>query len=755
MNQWFLFCVMWSGYSSFNIFQLTTEDESGSLSHMVLNNQSLFIGATNALYQFDLDLDLENKIITGPQNDSQKCGLTMYSCAAWVDASPMDNHNKILLLHSNELVICGSLFQGKCEMRNVKNISEVTFTGNTSVASNENDVNTNAFITQILNSATKEMETMIYVANEFSKFDKSKNSLEFNLRRSHPLVSTRLSDFSLRGKIAYETENKYMKPGLISYVQGFASGNYSYILFNEKSPDDRTHYSKIVHMCRKDDLLKTFLEIPLTCKSKSKTFNILKAAKIFKPGLSLMKSLQEQLPYLTSEDDVIIGLFSHSVDNSSAICLFSMPEVKKKVLSNIKTCLNGSTEYAANLKYKYGLKCTKVDTSSFTDSELLCSSSLNLIIDGKTPVVSAPVIQFPATENNPESLAVTITGEHTVAFLGTSNGHIRKVVLKTSINAELYDSAFVVDQGHTIKQDMVFDDSQMYLFAMSDRKVAKIPVQNCSRYTTCRDCLLSNDPYCGWCVLGHRCSLKSNCYNPTNIRWVNGPKQESRCLEILNVSPPMLHVSQNIALNLTINNLPRDDNITYNCVFSLPNGNQILSPAVQWSFGTECRNPNVENLRISFNSSLGYINVSLGILSVETDKLIVSSHYLFYNCSSFTSCTRCVNNIFWCDWCITENKCQYNTDQCSGEKVSSQKANESRQGKNFCPMVDAIQTGPLLVEQDQNKTIVIQGKNFPEPDKYRGQIQLPSRILYVNGRRISSTQLIFIIGKVSITLKVQ
>ncbi|XP_062621603.1 macrophage-stimulating protein receptor-like [Saccostrea cucullata] len=63
-------------------------------------------------------------------------------------------------------------------------------------------------------------------------------------------------------------------------------------------------------------------------------------------------------------------------------------------------------------------------------------------------------------------------------------------------------------------------------------------------------------------------------------------------------------------------------------------------------------------------------------------------------------------------------------------------------------MVDASQTGPLLVEQHQIKTIVIQGKNFPEPDKYRGQIQLPSRILYVNGRRISSTQLIFTIDNI-------
>ncbi|XP_061186842.1 plexin-B-like [Saccostrea echinata] len=689
MNQWLFFCVMWSGFTSIDIVPLFTTDGRGSLSHMVLSNQSLFVGATNAIYQFDLDLYLEIVIITGPHNDSQKCGMNLETCSALSELSPMDNHNKILLLHSDTLVICGSLFQGKCYIMDIKNISEVSFPGNTPVASNEIDVNTIAFIAQVMNSATKRMETMIYVATELSRFDKSKNSLEFYLRRSHPLVSTRLLDFSLRGKITYETENKYMKPGLILYVTGFASGNYSYILFNEKNPDDTRYNTKIVHMCRKDDLLKTFLEIPVTCTTNNKTFNILKTAKIFRPRQILLKSLQEQFPDLTSDDDVIIGLFSHSVDNSSALCLFSMPEVKKTVLINIKTCLNGNTDYAANLKYKNGLKCTKVDLNFFSDDELLCSSTLNLIIAGKTPLIAAPVIQFPLTQDHLESLVVTFTTEHTVAFLGSSLGHIRKVALQTSSKAELYDSAIVVDEGHAIKQDMVFDNSQMYLYAMSDRKIAKIPVQNCSQYTTCRGCLLSNDPYCGWCVLDHRsvsdcrtlgkgtvtkCSLRNECYNPTRNRWIHGPKEKDNCLEVLNVSPPMFHVSQNISLLLTIIRLPRDDNASYNCVFNFPSVDQELSPARQLSYGIECTIPNVDDLGLIFDSSLGHININLGIQSIETGQVIVSTSYLIYNCSSFTSCSRCVDNVYWCDWCLRENKCQYNTDFCSGESVRSRNA---------------------------------------------------------------------------------
>jgi hypothetical protein len=355
---WICLCVLWGWSRAIVIVPLATEGK-GSLTHMVQDNQTLFIGATNYIYQLGPDLEVQAVVVTGPKNDSQKCGVRLESCSFLSSLLPTDNHNKILLLHSDKLVVCGSVFQGKCEIRNAMNISEVLLTGTTPVASNEEDVNNVAFITKVRNSDTGNMEDMIYVATEFTRFGMS--TIELNFRRTHPLVSTRLlKDFSDRGSVKFKTDNEYMKPGLISYVTGFASGNYSYILFNEKKTAGAVHSSKIVHMCRKDDKLKTFLEMPLTCKNNSKTFNSLKTAEVFRPGQALLKSLQGQFPDLTADDDVLVGLFSHSEDNSSALCLFTMPEVKKTMLSNIKQCVNGSTEFAAVEKYKNGLGCTKV-----------------------------------------------------------------------------------------------------------------------------------------------------------------------------------------------------------------------------------------------------------------------------------------------------------------------------------------------------------------------------------------------------------
>lgn len=353
-------CVLWACSNATHTVVLVTEGR-GSLSHMVLGNNTLFIGATNYIYGLDLDLEMQTVVTTGPHNDSQKCGIRLSSCSFFWSLLPTDNHNRILLLYSDKLVVCGSVFQGKCEIRNAKNISEILLTGDRAVASNELDVNTIAFVTKVLNSNTGNMEAMLYVATEFTRFSSTRNSIEFNHRESHPLVSIRLlEDLSVRGSIEFKTDNKYMKPGLILYVTGFVSRRYNYMLFNEKDTLDRTS-SKLVHMCRKDDSLKTFLEMPITCKSNEKTFNVLKSAQVFRPGHNLFKSLQKQFPDLTSDDEVLVGLFSRIKNNSSALCIFSMPEVRKTLLTNMKKCLNGSTAFSAREKYKDGLGCTKVN----------------------------------------------------------------------------------------------------------------------------------------------------------------------------------------------------------------------------------------------------------------------------------------------------------------------------------------------------------------------------------------------------------
>lgn len=52
-----------------------------------------------------------------------------------------------------------------------------------------------------------------------------------------------------------------------------------------------------------------------------------------------------------------------------------------------------------------------------------------------------------------------------------------------------------------IGQDMLIEGEHM--FALSGGQVLKIPTSRCEQHNDCATCLLSADPYCGWCTLSN------------------------------------------------------------------------------------------------------------------------------------------------------------------------------------------------------------------------------------------------------------
>lgn len=51
---------------------------------------------------------------------------------------------------------------------------------------------------------------------------------------------------------------------------------------------------------------------------------------------------------------------------------------------------------------------------------------------------------------------------------------------------------------------------QGQLYAGSDSGAAQIPLATCERSSSCMDCVLSRDPYCGWDKAARKCALLSS-----------------------------------------------------------------------------------------------------------------------------------------------------------------------------------------------------------------------------------------------------
>lgn len=95
--------------------------------------------------------------------------------------------------------------------------------------------------------------------------------------------------------------------------------------------------------------------------------------------------------------------------------------------------------------------------------------TVGLKISGTAPIVAYSLFDF---ENESiTSVTAAITGPHTLAFLGTVNGSVKKVLLSGSSPGE-YES-IEIDPANSILPDTMMSPKQDYLYVLSKRKVSE------------------------------------------------------------------------------------------------------------------------------------------------------------------------------------------------------------------------------------------------------------------------------------------
>lgn len=95
--------------------------------------------------------------------------------------------------------------------------------------------------------------------------------------------------------------------------------------------------------------------------------------------------------------------------------------------------------------------------------------SVGLKISGASPLVSYSLFDF---ENESiTSVTAAITGPHTLAFLGTANGWIKKVLISGQEPGE-YENV-EIDPANSVLPDTMMSPKQDYLYVLSKQKVKK------------------------------------------------------------------------------------------------------------------------------------------------------------------------------------------------------------------------------------------------------------------------------------------
>jgi len=275
---------------------------------ILIENGSIFVGATNAILQFNDSLSMTRKFVTGPADDGDSCLAPRFCfeeefCSENVRCA--NNYNSFLLAYRNRLLACGTLYR-ICNLLTLDDITQrfgnkldlqcaTPEKGKTiSITSRNRTLPVAAAV--YVNNSNPENDLLYlgrFQANEDSNIESS--SINVLIAPSSEKNYFTLVDSST----VYLPEEYSSRRGL--YHLAWTDSEYGYVLWT----DDTNHTLKLTRYCNvivshfsriqvemdnvgTDQGLRTYTEITLDCNSNEISETKLIEAKIISDQLYML-----------------------------------------------------------------------------------------------------------------------------------------------------------------------------------------------------------------------------------------------------------------------------------------------------------------------------------------------------------------------------------------------------------------------------------------------------------------------------------
>ncbi|XP_009477214.1 plexin-B1 isoform X2 [Pelecanus crispus] len=685
---------------------------------MDLESGTIYLGATNFLFQLTSDLLMKNMVQTGPVLDSKDC-LPPVSKLECPQAHHTDNHNKLLLVNAvqKELIVCGSVHQGICEKRSLASIDHVLFRpespGDTQyVAANDPNITTVGLI-----AYSKDEVPLLFVGRGYTSRGVGGGIPPITTRnlRAHGGDVQATDSHSI---FSYEETAKLAVGRLSEYnhhfIKSFTYRSSVYFLFYRRDlkSQSREYKTYISRICLDDSHYYSYVELPLLCQSKANTYSLLQAAYVTQPGEGLAQG------QLDTEGEVLFAAFSAwqaasgKLSEESALCVYAMEEVDRLTNWTRDVCYmrDGKSEEGTEVAYiEYDVSSNCVQLPADTLYAYPCGSDHTPSpMASRVPLEAAPLLE--KTDARLTAVAVNVEDGHTIAFLGDSRGRLHKVYLGAMGDAHIYAS-LAIQLNSMVSGDLLFDQLQEHLFVMTQSMVVKVPILECSLYLDCESCLALKDPYCGWCVLQGRCSRRSECLRSRlSEQWLWSFNSTQQCLSVQSLTPANISREEKRNIFLAISDLPslREEEF-YSCYFE-----DYESPAVLTESGIMCPSPDPSQAPAL---PTGADHVTIKLVVRFHDIFIASVDFSFYDCAAVAllwksaPCQKCVSSLWGCNWCVQQHLCTHKAACEEGTIIYNERNEELSWGPDACPCVQGIQ-GSSLFPVNVARKITLLGKNF-------------------------------------------
>ncbi|MGH0180053.1 UNVERIFIED_CONTAM: hypothetical protein FKN15_021058 [Acipenser sinensis] len=456
---------------------------------------------------------------------------------------------------------------------------------------------------------------------------------------SHPPISTRNLVSPLI--FSYEETAKLAVAGRLSeydhhFVKSFSHHSSVYFLFYRRDlkSQSREYKTYISRICLYDTSYYSYVEVPLVCRTAGKNYNLLQAVHVGRPAEGLGAGR------LRTQGDVLVGVFSMGLASSgkpgedSAMCMYTLEEIDRRINATRDLCYmrDGRAEGGEAAYIEYDVKSLCANLPSNTLDAYPCGSAHPPSpMASRVPVEATPLLDSPNTRLT--AVAVSVMEGHTIVFLGDSKGNLHKVFLGPSGEAEKY-ATIMIQSNAAIGGDLLLDQSQEYLYIMTQSMVVKRPVAECSKHLDCQSCLSANDPYCGWCVLEGMCGRRSDCLRSSLAgQWMWSYDQHQQCLRVQSLTPSNISREEKRTIFLSIPELPAlIEEESYSCFFE-----DYESPAVLTETGVTCSSPDANKVP-PIRQGEDYVTVRLSLRFLNIT--VSSTEFTFYDCSAVKQLSR-------------------------------------------------------------------------------------------------------------------
>uniref|UniRef100_A0A8I3Q2M3 Plexin A3 n=2 Tax=Canis lupus familiaris TaxID=9615 RepID=A0A8I3Q2M3_CANLF len=681
-----------------------------TLTHLAVHRVTgeVFVGAVNRVFKLAPNLTELRAHVTGPVEDNARCypPPSMRVCAHRL--APVDNVNKLLLIDyaARRLVACGSIWQGICQFLRLDDLFKLGEPHHRKEhylsGAQEPDSMAGVIVEQGQGPSKLFVGTAVDGKSEYFPTLSSRKLISDE--DSADMFSLVYQDEFVSSQIKIPSDTLSLYPAFdIYYIYGFVSASFVYFLTLQldtqqtllDTAGEKFFTSKIVRMCAGDSEFYSYVEFPIGCSWRGVEYRLVQSAHLAKPGVLLAQDLG-----VPPDEDVLFTVFSQGQKNRASpprqtiLCLFTLSNINAHIRRRIQSCYRGEGTLALPWLLNKELPC--INTPMQINGNF-CGLVLNQPLGGLHVIEGLPLLAD--SSDGMASVAAYTYRQHSVVFIGTRNGSLKKVRVDGSQYAHLYETVPVVD-GSPILRDLLFSPDHRHIYLLSEKQVSQLPVETCEQYASCAACLGSGDPHCGWCVLQHRCCRQGAC--PGASAPHGFAEELSKCVQV-RVRPNNVSVtSPGVQLTLAMRNVP-DLSAGVRCAFEEATPSEaVLLPSGE----LQCPSPSPQELRALTRGHGATRTVRLQLLSRETGVKFAGVDFVLYNCSALQSCMSCVGSPYPCHWCKYRHVCTSHPHECSFQEGRV----HSPEG---CPEI--LPSGDLLIPVGVMQPLTLRAKNLPQP----------------------------------------